>query len=362
MLEKLKLQNAPQSVISSLKSLSEKYSITQYLEKGSNGFLFFGENSILNRKIAIKYYYWGGDKQYHTEPEFLAKFSNGNILKIHHAEAVCDEWSYFISDYCKHGDLDDYCISKSKLSVKTSLRFINDILNGLSYLHSKLLVHRDLKPQNILINDKKQPVIGDFGSVKRFNKKFVSDCSGHSIIYRPPESFNLKLHTMQSDIYQVGIVLYQLIGGKLSYNQDDYLNGTQKKEYEELTDECDKSLYVDGVLSKLITKGKLLDFDSIPCWVSPKIVSIIKKATNINPSKRYINCSSMMNDINKIKDKINDWSVEGEALMLKKDKSYRITKDKTGFYFVEKKKHSDWRIDNSFGKSKNIADIVKQFK
>jgi hypothetical protein len=112
---------------------------------------------------------------------------------------------------------------------------------------------------------------------------------------------------------------------------------------------------------KIIIKGKLLDYDSIPCWVSSKIVSIIKSATNINPSKRYLNCSSMMNDINKIKDKIIDWSFEGAVLILKKDKTYRIAKDKTDFYYVEKKKHSDWRIDNSFGKSKNLKDIVKQF-
>ena len=203
----------PDCIKQSISMYSKDNDIEKCSGKGANGYLFFGQNTIMQKKVAFKYYYYGGDRQYHAEPKYLASVSSNNILKIHHAESINDEWALYITDYCKNGDLDDF-LGKSNLSVKESLCIVYDILSGLCILHSNKLVHRDLKPQNILIADNSKPVIGDFGSVKVIPDGL--DCipgSGHSLLYRPPEGLIEEKYNFCSDIYQMGIVLYQVLGG-----------------------------------------------------------------------------------------------------------------------------------------------------
>jgi len=84
-----------------------------------------------------------------------------------------------------------------------------DILSGLSFLHANKLLHRDLKPQNILLADSGSAVIGDFGSVKRLPDGHQTvPGSGHSIIYCPPESASSGTYGISGDIYQVGVTMF----------------------------------------------------------------------------------------------------------------------------------------------------------
>jgi len=355
----------PESIQTSLQNLSKDNDILKNIDKGSNGYLLFGKNHILNKDVAFKYYYYGGDKQYHAEPKYLASISSPNILKIHYAETICDEWALFITDLCKYGDLDDF-FSKTPISVKNALICAYDILSGISILHSKKLVHRDLKPQNILIDENQKPLIGYFGSVKIVPDG--KDCipgSGHSILYRPPEGFVSGNYYYNSDIYQVGIVMYQLLGGTLSYNANDYLSDKDKKELSKITDPCDQQIFTDSIIKNKIVKGKLLDYSSLPCWIDKKTISILKKATDVNAGRRYSHCSEMMNDIAKVKPKIHNWVNHNGIYILNAATNYRVILDK-GLYVVEKRKHSDWRRDNSYIPDKKyqklIVEINKKIK
>ena len=222
------LHGLPVAITDSLAHLAINIDIDRFSNKGANGYLFFGIHRILNRRIAVKYYYWGGKDHCHAEPATLASIKHNNILTIYSAESIDDEWAYFIAEFCKNGDLDDYR-SRTAIGTKDAFQITSGILSGLSALHSSGFIHRDLKPQNILIDDKKQPVIGDFGSVKSVPQ---GDCliseSGHSILYRPPEAFGSFRYSYRSDIYQVGIALFQLLVGQLSYIDLDYLSAKEK--------------------------------------------------------------------------------------------------------------------------------------
>ncbi len=354
---KIEPTDYPSAIIDSLNKLSKYIDITRAADKGNNGFLFFGKNHILNKEVAIKYYCYNGDKDFHAEPQFLASFESKNILKIHHAETISNEYALFITDFCKNGDLDDY-MQSNNLSVKDALTFTHELLKGVCDLHSKKLVHRDLKPQNILIDDNKNIVIGDFGSVKKIPDELDSiPGSRHTILYRPPEAFDTNHYYFNSDIYQVGIILYQLLGGFLSYREIDYLNDAQKEKYNSLTDPWEQQGLVNESLKNKILKGKLLNYSSLPVWIDKSIIRIIQKATNINYSKRYSSCSEMMLDITKIRKTIFNWVKVNSDYILLGDPSYRVVLEKN-LYHVERMKHSNWRKDNSFSESTSASELI----
>ena len=347
----------PDSVRRSLESLSKDILFESNSSKGANGYLFFGRNQILNRKIAVKYYYWGNDHEYHAEPMYLSSCRGENVLPIHHAERICDEWAYYITDYCKNGDLDDY-VTKAPLSIKNQIDLVIGILNGLSVLHGKRLLHRDLKPQNILISDEYKPVIGDFGSVKKIpDSKDSIPGSGHSILYRPPESCRDSVYSVAGDIYQVGLVFYQLIRGKLSYEGEEYLSSREMEIYKGLPDDVERAIYIDTKLKDLICKGKLLDYSSIPCWISKDIIRIIQKATHRDKRRRYLTSSAMMNELCKIRNRVADWLFDGKNLYIRGKKNYRIIKNGE-LYTAQKIKHSEWNNDNAIEETKNIKEII----
>ena len=173
--------NAPQAVKQELYRLSKQTDFTKQATNCTNGYLFFGQNNLLNRTEAYKFYYWGGDPTYHAESQQLAQLNSEYVIDIYYAALINSEWAFFITPYCTNGDL-DRIVSQGPIGIHSSIDYLVQILSGLSYLHSIRCVHRDLKPGNILIADDGRALIGDFGSVK----KIPTDSdnvpgSGHSI-------------------------------------------------------------------------------------------------------------------------------------------------------------------------------------
>lgn len=353
--------NAPNNVKDSLKSLSQQYSFNKFSPKGANGFLFFATDNILKRKVAVKYYYWSGDPKYHAEPRRLSKVNSPNVLKIFNAELIDGDMAFFVTEFCKNGDLDDY-ISKSPLGLKRAVDLTINVLSGLSTLHSSRYLHRDLKPQNIFINSKHQALIGDFGSVRFLPEGTIHvPASSHAILYRPPESCQINKYGFEGDVYQVGIVLYQLLGGYLPYDELAWLTTSKLKKYEDLGNPIDKSIYVDEVITEKISRGKLLDFNTLPPWVPSSLKRIIKKATNIAPDKRFPTSSSFIVALNSIRASLKDWDFELGRPVLRGKTSYKICKSGNDEFFVEKKRDGSWRRDNTFSKM-SFEEIVKKIE
>ena len=355
--------DVPISIKEKLISISKNIEITKRSRKGSNGWLFFGQNRIHKQKIAIKFYDWGGDPKYHAEPKNLATINSENVIKILDASFVDTDYAYFLTPYFKNGDLDvEICNG-----IRGNLRAVfvaRDILAGLSYLHSKNLLHRDLKAQNILVSDDFKAVIGDFGSVKKIPKGSSSvPGSGHSLIYTPSESIASGVYGISGDIYQVGVVLFQMLGGRLPYEEYSWLNKRELKKYRDIQDDIDRQIFANECIKKRIQRGKIVDTSTLPPWVCKPLRLIISKACNVSPLRRYQSCSAFLARLNAIRNEIHDWSIEsGYPVRQIGGSKYRIVYDqKNNRYCVQKDKGAGWRKNNSF-QGQTLEDIVAEIE
>ncbi len=354
--------DVPTPIKDKLVELSTSITFTKRSRKGSNGWLFFGQNRISNQRIAVKFYDWSGDSVYHAEPKNLATIKSKNVISILDASFVDRDYAYFITPYYNNGDLDaEICNGIRGNSRAVSVT--RDILSGLSHLHAQLLLHRDLKPQNLLIAEDFSVAIGDFGSVK----KIPEGCStvpgsGHSLIYTPPESIYSGEFGIPGDIHQIGMVLYQTLGGHLPYEESAWFNSSELKKYRGMTDEIDRQIFANSCIKNRIEKGKIVRTKTLPPWVCVPLRRTVSKACNVDPLKRYQSCAEFLARINSIRSEIHDWKIE-QGLPVRHGKTkYRIAFDnKKNFNFVQKNKGAGWRRDNSF-KGINVKDLVLEIE
>lgn len=350
---------APREIVASLKDLSSHIIFSKACPKGANGYLFFGKNVVTGIHVAVKYYYWGGDKIYHAEPRTLAQIDSPNVVQVLDAALLDRDYAYFITPYYKNGDIDDY-LSQGSWGNLPALRLVSNILNGLTHLHGRSLLHRDLKPQNIFLSDTGSALIGDFGSLKRIPEGQCSvPGSGHSLLYRPPESVKNGLYSYQGDTYQVGIVLYQLLGGSLPYEETAWLNSRQLKKYALIQDPIDRTIYVDEILKERIVRSQVIDSRTLPPWVCQPLRRLVSKACHKDPGKRFETASGFRAKVHQLLPSVRNWNVKGDRLVLELDDlSYRLCPvGRTGLYTVEKKRSDKWRKDN-FYRAATLAEVV----
>ena len=239
----------------------------------------------------MKFYYWGDGA--HAEPKLLSDLACENVLKVDDAAAIDREDAYFMTPFCENGDLDGV-ISEGRFGVIKAIDSILDIAAGASFVHSKGYIHRDLKPSNIFCNDNGRLVIGDFGSVvKKGAAGYAQTGSRHSPLYRTPEEISTGRAYEVGDVYQIGIIFYQLLGGKLPYEEEYWLNSRQARKYNELP-HPDNQIYAREVLNDRILKGQIIDTRTLPVWCPKELVSIIRRCCNIDKDKRFIQISDLI--------------------------------------------------------------------
>ncbi|MGE0267076.1 MAG: protein kinase [Candidatus Omnitrophota bacterium] len=340
--------------------------IDKYSLKGGNGVLFFGLNKILEKRVALKFYFIDGSTACHAEPKTLGEIKDLNILPIFDAGTISNEYAFFITPEIDGGDLDNYIIDE-KLNLFSVIKIVKGVLSGLTCLHSasSRLIHRDLKPSNILVDKNCTPYIADFGSIVKLpeNGKYIRGPSRHTIIYTPPETFKQNCYYISSDIYQVGILLYQLLGGYFPYQALAWLTKKEKLTYQKITDDFKKSQYFNQIFEKKVCKGQHLDYETLPNFIPLHLKKMVKKATNRDYKKRYQITSEFLADIHKFMSSALNWIVLGDnEFLVQKFKPHKLRlkiSKKSNHWCVEKSIKSGWRRDNTFsGNLKHIAEKI----
>lgn len=337
----------PKSIRECLLRLAQNIELERESNKGANGYLFFGRNRVSGVRVAVKFYYWGGDKLLHIEPQTLSEIRSPNVIEIYDAGYADASYAYFVTPYYEIGDADEYL--KRNVGNLAALDLTCQILNGLTHLHQQRLLHRDLKPENIYIKDDGVAIIGDFGSIKKIPEgNSAVPGSKHSMLYRPPESIDSNRYGFTGDVYQTGVFLYQALGGFLPYEEIAWLTNSELKHYEGLHSPGDQTMFADQCLRTKITKGRILDNTSLPAWVPENLRRIIRKACHTNPENRFSTASEFRLKLHDARRNVSDWKVvDGAPTCNVGGRSFRIITSPQGSV-VEKRVGAGWRRANNF--------------
>ena len=180
---------------------------------GSFSIIYRGKRFNSSRNLAVKRITKIIDKKYFKREIMLMKsFSHPNILKLYDF-VKNDKGLFLILEYCESGDLSQYI--KNKIYTYDD-KYFYEIFNGLEYLFKNNILHRDIKPQNILITDNTIK-ISDFGFAKTFEKNELITTICGSPLYMAPEIIQDKQYNHKSDIWSLGVIIFELFTKKHPY-------------------------------------------------------------------------------------------------------------------------------------------------
>ncbi len=209
------------------KVLNDRYMITEVIGVGGMAYVYKAFDKVCNRVVAVKVLKdeFMSDAQFRrrftNESKAITMLSHGNIVDVYDVSLEGDAL-YIVMEYIDGITLKEYMEKKGQLSATEALHFIKQILKGLSHAHERGIVHRDIKPHNILLLKDGTIKITDFGIARltKFDTQTISDMTIGSVHYISPEQASGDRTDERSDIYSVGIILYEMLTGKLPFEAD----------------------------------------------------------------------------------------------------------------------------------------------
>ena len=206
------------------------YRLLRELGSGGMGVVWLAERTdgLINRPVALKLPHgaWkraGLAERMAREREILATLSHPNIAHLYDAGVTAGGQPYLAIEYVEGHRIDVYC-REQHLDVEARLRLFAQVAGAVAYAHGKLAVHRDLKPANILVNAGGQVRLLDFGIAKLLDdgqakETRFTELSGRALTpdYASPEQIVGEPLTVASDVYSLGVVLYELLAGQRPY-------------------------------------------------------------------------------------------------------------------------------------------------
>ncbi len=208
------------------------YHLVELLDRGGMGSVYRAERDDFHKQVALKLIRRGLDgdaelvQRFENERQILAQLDHPHIARLLDGGATDEQIPYFVMELVSGQPLDTYCKTQ-RLSVDERLKIFRKVCAAVHFAHQNLVIHRDLKPGNILIGDDGQPKLLDFGIAKLLDDSRaaqpVATETGHGLMtprYASPEQIRHQSLTTASDIYSLGVLLYELLTGVDPYNAE----------------------------------------------------------------------------------------------------------------------------------------------
>jgi serine/threonine protein kinase len=276
------------------------YRIVKELGRGGMGVVFLAvrEDGAFRKAFALKCL--RGDavtvdfiRRFKQERQVLANLDHANIARIVDGGELPDGMPYYVMDYIDGEPLDEYC-DKRHLSVADRVKVFQQVCYAVDYLHQNLVVHRDLKPGNILVAKDGSAKLLDFGIAKQQGPT-VNPADQTAVENRPltpgyasPEQITGKPVDQSSDIYALGVILYKLLTGALPYDnaQLKIANLLAGLEPPKPSTRIREDLNRTAETTQQLRKRIIGDLDNI-----------VLKTLNIDPAKRYPRARDLAADL-----------------------------------------------------------------
>ncbi len=258
------------------------YLIEKKIGEGGIGTVYLATHTQLGRKVAIKVLNPELVNRTEIKERFRQEASTLSALQHLNIVTLYDYWEdakglFLIMEYVEGLPLDEYLQKYGKISENKALEIFCQILDGVQYAHQKAIVHRDIKPSNIIFEENQNKAkILDFGIAKILKTNTPTQTQAGvkigTVLYMSPEQVKGENIDIKTDIYSLGVLLYEMLTGKNPYNTQSQSEFT--------------------IYNQII--NELLPQDTS---ISAKVRQIIDKATAKNPQNRYQNCEEMKKDI-----------------------------------------------------------------
>ncbi len=258
-----------------------RYKIEKELGRGAMGVVYLGRDPKINRQVAIKTLDYSQftkneintvKNRFFREAEAAGRLCHSNIVTVYDMGEEQD-FAFIAMDYVSGVSLSDYTTAETLLPVPEVYRIVKIVAQALDYAHQQNIVHRDIKPGNVMYNpEDRQVKITDFGiaritdSVKTRTGSFLGSPS-----YMAPEQMTGAHVDGRADIYALGVSFYQLLTGSLPFNADSLAN-----------------------LAYKITNEKYPPIRSVRADLPASATRIINKALQKKPEKRYATAAEMV--------------------------------------------------------------------
>ncbi|EEJ75301.1 kinase domain protein [Lactobacillus acidophilus ATCC 4796] len=246
--------------------LGERYRIIDTLGEGGMANVYLAEDIILQRKVAVKILRLDLQNESQTQARFqrealaTSELSHPNIVSV--LDVGTDHGlPYMVMEYVDGPDLKDYIRENSPLDLREVIQIMDQILSAVALAHKHNVIHRDLKPQNILMDKRGNIKIADFGIAVALNQSSITQTNSvmGSVHYMSPEQTRGGLVTRQSDIYSLGIILYELITGTVPFNGDTPVSIALKHAQEPIPSIRKKDRSVPQALENVVLKATAKD-------------------------------------------------------------------------------------------------------
>jgi eukaryotic-like serine/threonine-protein kinase len=257
--------------------------------EGSNSNLYLVEDPQLGTYFILKQIKkanFHNPLSYFTEAKKIYSTSHPNIVNIVHG-SYDSEYIYITMPYYKRGSLNNI-LNNRCLTVREIIKYSLDFLSAVHYLHTKGLMHCDIKPTNILINDANKAILADFGSSRWLNDYGMANLRNVYYKHIAPEQCTTTNITTKVDIYQIGTTLYRMCNGNEEY---------------------DKQMSIYKNLDKLklgIMYGQFPQRNMYLPHIPDKLRYIIEKSLAIRLDNRYDSVIEIINDLGSIEEDL-DW-------------------------------------------------------
>ncbi len=255
-----------------LHELLPSYDVLAFIAKGGMGAVYKAHQKSLERNVAIKILprEFGEDvefrKRFEDEAKAMAKLNHPNLISVYDFGEV-DHMLYIVMEFVDGKSLHHSAHGKA-IEQKEVARLVTGICEGLAHAHEAGILHRDIKPPNILLDGKKRPKIGDFGLAR-----FAEEGEGEGIIFGTPDytapevTKNPGAVDTRSDIFSTGVILYELLTGKLP--EKNYVPASQIED------------------------------------VDPRFDKIVRRATHPSPMLRFADGEAMAKDLKVLRDALD---------------------------------------------------------